>query len=499
MKQLGIVDSAFTNLEHPNAPQQVGGLGIYDPSTAPDQFVRFKDVLESFEQRLNRIPLFRTRLVHVPLGLDRPYFVVDSNFDVEFHIRHIALPKPGDWRQLCILVARLHSRPLDMSRPLWECYVIEGLENIPGIAKGAFAVYTKMHHCMVDGAGGQGFMMTLHDLEAMPKPREAKGVDAIVDTEPSDIGLLGRALFNKVVDAPSEIGGALRLGTDMLRTVMRIRGGDLPDFTAGGPKTRFDEPVSPHRVFNALSLDLDEVKEIKNLSGTTINDVVVTVVAGAIREYLLGKDELPDEPCAVGIPVDMRKRKGVTDDANQIGNIIAEIHTNVADPVERLQEVAASIEESKQFIDTPLVDLTKISGYFSPIIAKTAANLYVDRELTRYLPIGNCGIVTNIVGAPVQLYCAGAKLSHYHCLGLLTPGVGLCHAVFSMNNEMSISFLADRKAIPDPEVYLKCIEDSWAELKEAVLSAAMPHRTSTNRSKAADVIPAKRRRRKKAS
>jgi hypothetical protein len=107
--------------------------------------------------------------------------------------------------------------------------------------------------------------------------------------------------------------------------------------------------------------------------------------------------------------------------------------------------------------------------------------------------------VTNIVGAPMQLYCAGAKLSHYHCLGLLTPGVGLCHAVFSMNNEMSISFLADRKAIPDPEVYLKCIEDSWAELKEAVLSAAMPHRTSTNRSKAADVIPAKRRRRKKAS
>jgi len=499
MKQLGIVDSAFANLEHPNAPQQVGGLGIYDPSTAPGQFVRFKDVLESFEQRLHRVPLFRTRLVDVPLGLDRPYFVVDSNFDVEFHIRHIALPKPGDWRQLCILVARLHSRPLDMSRPLWECYVIEGLENIPGIAEGAFAVYTKMHHCMVDGAGGQGFMMTLHDLEASPKPAEAKEIEAIADTQPGDIGLLGRALFNKVVTAPAEIGGAIRLGTDMLRTVTRMRKGDLPDFTTGGPKTRFDEPVSPHRVYNAMALSLDEVKEIKNLSGTTINDVVVAVIAGAVREYLLGKDELPDEPCAVGIPVDMRKRKGETDDANQIGNIIAEIHTNVADPVERLQAIAASIEKSKQFIDTPLVDLTKISGYFSPIIAKTAANLYVDRELTRYLPTGNCGIITNIVGAPLQLYCAGAKLSHYHCVGLLTPGCGLCHAVFSMNNEMSISFLADRKAIPDPELYVKCIEDSWVELRDAVKSAVATSKTSGFGAKGADVIPAKRQRRKKAS
>ena len=131
MKQLGILDSAFVNLEQTNTPQHVGGMGIYDPSTAPGGFVRFKDVIASFERRLGDLPLFRTRLVEVPGGLDRPYWIKDANFDVEFHLRHIALPQPGDWRQLCIQTARLHSRPLDMSRPLWEAYIIEGLDNIP--------------------------------------------------------------------------------------------------------------------------------------------------------------------------------------------------------------------------------------------------------------------------------------------------------------------------------------------------------------------------------
>ena len=471
MKQLGIVDSAFANLEHPNVPQQVGGLGIYDPSTAGDGFVRFKQVLANFEERLKKVPLFRTRLVEVPMGLDRPYFVVDKNFDVEFHIRHIALPKPGDWRQLCIQVARLHSRPLDMSRPLWECYIIEGLDNVPGTAPGSFAVYTKMHHCLIDGAGGQSFMMTLHDLKADPDPVEPSEIEAIEQTQPSDMGLVGRALMNKVTSAVGDVRAALSLGADVLKTAMRIRNGELPEFTAGGPKSRFDDPVGPHRVYDALLFDLNEIKAIKDKAGVTINDVVVTVVAGAVRDYLLAKDELPAEPLTLGIPVDMRPHLGESGDANQIGTIIATVHTDIADPEERLHAVKASIDECKKFIDTPLIDITKIAGFFSPIVSKTIANLYVDRELTRFLPTGNCGIVTNIPGPPVQLYCAGAKLTQYHCLGLLTPGCGLMHAAFSMNDEMSLSFLADRDAIPDPALYRQCMQNSYAALKRSVMGA----------------------------
>jgi len=174
MKQLGILDAAFLNLEQTNTPQHVGGLGIYDPSTSPDGFVRFKDVIANFNRRLSTNPLFRTRLLEVPGGLDRPYWVKDANFDVEFHLRHIALPHPGDWRQLCIQVARLHSRPIDLSRPLWECYIIEGLDNVPHLPKGCFAIYTKMHHALVDGAGGSSFMELLHDLVANPEIRRRK-------------------------------------------------------------------------------------------------------------------------------------------------------------------------------------------------------------------------------------------------------------------------------------------------------------------------------------
>ena len=478
MKQLGIIDSAFTNLEHPNAPQHVGGLGIYDPSTAPDGFVRFKQVLDNFEERLKKVSLFRTRLVEVPLGLDRPYFVIDKNFDVEFHIRHIALPKPGDWRQLCIQVARLHSRPLDMTRPLWECYVIEGLDNVPGVAPGGFAVYTKMHHCLVDGAGGQDFMTVLHDLKPNPDPVEdGEAKEIIAQTQPSDMGLIGRAVLNKVKGLPTDIRSFFSLGSDLLRTAINMRRGELPKFTAGGPKSRFDEPVGPHRVYDALTFDLDEIKAIKDKAGTTINDVLITVVAGALREYFLAKDELPEDPLALGMPVNMRSRKGETEDANQIGTIVAEVHTDIADPKKRLYAIQESITAAKQLIDTPFVDLTKIAGYFSPMISKRAAKLYADSELTRFLPIGNCGIVTNIVGAPIQLYCAGAKLTNYHVVGLLTAGCGLCHAAFTMNNEMSLSFLADRDAMPDPEFYRQCVENSYAALKDAVL--AVPQEAAT--------------------
>jgi WS/DGAT/MGAT family acyltransferase len=484
MKQLGIVDSAFVNLEHPTVPQHVGGLGIYDPSTAPDGFVRFKQVLSNFEMRLHRVPVFRTRLVDVPLGLDRPYWVIDENFDVEFHIRHIALPKPGDWRQLCIQVARLHARPLDMSRPLWECYIIEGLDNIDGVAPGGFAVYTKMHHSLVDGAGGQAFMMALHDLEPDPAPSEPAAEDVIEDTQPSDATLLGKTVLNRMKEIPGDVRGFFSLSGDVLRMVNRIRTGDLPHAATDAPKTRFDEPVGPHRVFDAISLDLAEVKAIKDGCNATINDVVVTVIAGAVRKYLMAHDELPEEPLAASMPVNMRTRKGETEDANQIGTIMGLVHTDIADPKKRLKAIQKSMEDAKAFIDTPFADTLKLAGYFSPMIARRLAGIFVDNALTRRLPMGYCGIITNIPGAQVQLYCAGARLTDYHCLGVLTPGTGVCNAVFSMNKKVSMSFLADRNCIPDPDLYRQSLEESYAELKQAVLGKSKTPRKKSVRKKA---------------
>lgn len=473
MKQLGILDSAFVNLEHPTTPQHIGGISIYDPSTAPGGFVRFKDVLWSFERRLQRLPIFRTRLVQVPGGLDRPYWIIDENFDVEFHIRHIALPAPGDWRQLCIQAARLHSRSLDMNRPLWECYIIEALDRIPNLPPGSFAIYTKMHHSLVDGAGGQSFMAALHDLEPNPEHSadeyDASQDEHFVDTELSNSEMVRRALFNQFKNSASMTRGTLRAVGGLASMINRIRKEELPELPMSAPKTRFDEPVGPHRVFDASVYPLEDFKRIKSETGTTVNDVAVCIIAGAIRRYLLAKNELPEQSLVANMPVNMRARREATDENNQVGAMMGEIHTNVAEPLKRLRLIAGSLEEAKQFIDTPFVDPMKLPGSLPPMLSKSIARFYVDRKLTRSLPMGTCTVITNVPGPNFDLYSAGARLVAYYGMGLLTPGGGLFHTVFSLSGTVSISVLSEREMMPDPEFYRECLDDSFAELRSAVL------------------------------
>ncbi len=168
MQQLTGQDAMFLHIELDGFPMHIGGVSIYDQSTSPTGKVRFKDILAMFESRLDRSPIFRRKIASVPLNLDQPYWVDDDKFDLEFHVRHIALPAPGDWRQLCIQVARLHARPLDRNAPLWEAYVIEGLNNVEGVPKGSFAMYLKVHHAAMDGASGVKFFAAFNDMSPEP-------------------------------------------------------------------------------------------------------------------------------------------------------------------------------------------------------------------------------------------------------------------------------------------------------------------------------------------
>lgn len=484
MKQLGILDAAFINLEQSNTPQHVGGVGIYDPSSAPGGFVRFKDVIANFEQRLGNMPLFRTRLVEVPGGLDRPYWIKDANFDVEFHLRHIALPEPGDWRQLCIQVARLHARPLDMSRPLWEAYIIEGLDNIPDLPAGSFAVYTKMHHSLVDGAGGASFMSALHDLEAVPdyKHVDQSSEPRLVDRDPTNAELLGKAAIHSVGDTLSKIRGTVGLTRDLGKFALRLARKEIPMPDVQSPKTRFNNPVGPHRVFDATDFPLAEFKEIKDTAGTKLNDVALAVVGGALSRYLDAKGETPELPLAASLPVNMRTRRGETDDNNQVGAIFASLHTDINDPIERLKAIHASTVEAKEFGEnSPLVDALKIAGVFSPGLSKAAASLWSENNLSRFIPMNTSTVVTNVPGPNFDLYCAGARLVQYHGMGVLTPGVGLFHTVFSHSDRVAMSVLGDRDTIPDPSFYMSCLRESYAELLGAIrkTSGARPVTTRT--------------------
>lgn len=473
MKQLGVLDTAFINLEQSNTPQHIGGLGIYDPSTAPGGFVRFKHVIANFEQRLNRLPLFRTRLLEVPGNIDRPYWVLDENFDVEFHLRHIALPQPGDWRQLCIQIARLHSRPLDMSRPLWEAYIIEGLDNIPDLPEGCFAVYTKMHHSLVDGAGGQSFMAALHDLEPdPPAPGEEHIEPVVIERPPGSVALLSRALVNQTRNTLGMAWGTVGLARDLARLGIDIARDTVPRPAIHSPKTRFNRPVSKYRAVEAAVFALDDFKRVKDRFGVKINDVALAVVGGALRRYLEELGELPGESLVASIPMNMRSRRGETADNNQVGSIFCELHTDIVDPVERLMAIHESASDAKEFGEkSPLVDAIKLAGTFTPWLAKGSARFYSSRKLSTRMPLNINTVVTNVPGPNFDLYCAGARLVRYHGLGVLTPGCGLFHAIFSFSGTLTVSVLADRAQMSDPMPYRQCLETAFEELKQAAAQA----------------------------
>ena len=253
MQQLTGMDASFLHSEMDNAPMHIGPLLIYDVSTAPDGFVRFKDILRTFEERLDRSTVFRRKLANVPLNLDQPYWVEDEHFDLEFHVRHIALPKPGDWRQLCIQVARLHARPLDRSRPLWEAYVIEGLDNVEGLPKGSFALFLKIHHAAIDGATGTEIIGAIHDLSVAAEPvPEANAWRP--ERMPGNVTLLWRASLANLRH-PFRLAKVVGKSAPAWR---RLRVGEKEKkFRSLGEKerTRFNGPISPHRVFGAVNYD----------------------------------------------------------------------------------------------------------------------------------------------------------------------------------------------------------------------------------------------------
>ena len=474
MKQLGILDSAFINLEHKNVPQHIGSFGIYDQSTAPGGKVRFKSVIKHFERQIKKIPLFRTRLIQTPGRFARPYWLVDEDFDVEFHLRHIALPYPGDWRQLCILIARLHSRPIDMTKPLWETYVIEGLDKIEGLPKGCFVIYTKIHHSIVDGGGVDDFMGAIHDLESMSHDDDEEETETFeAEEKPTRREMMAQTTKSYYNNMWNLTKGGFELSGDVRRSAIKLAKGELKAPPTDAPDTRFNEPVGPHRVAEACYFDFEDFRKIKSKTGTKVNDVALAVVSGALRKYLDTHNEHPDTSLVASVPMNMRTRTDDTGEANQVGSIFTSLNSNIDDPLERLIAIHKSTDEAKEFAENaPLKDALKLAGALSPRLTKRLINTYVDNKITTHLPMKINTVVSNVPGPNFPLYCSGAKLLRYHGLGLLTPGVGIFHLVFTYCGQVSITVLADRDMLDDPCAYKQCLQDSFDELKTAVENAS---------------------------
>ena len=337
MRQLNGQDSTFIFMEQPGTPLHLTSVYIYDPSTAPGGKITHKQLLKHIGSRINTSSVFTQKLKKVPGDLDYPYWVDDSSLNLEFHVRHIALPSPHDWRQLCILIARLHSRGLHMSGPPWEMYIIEGLDNIEGVPPGSFAVLSKYHHAAIDGASGIEIISGLHDLSADAKRREIPV--ARTKAEPGNIEMLWNAGVNNL-RAPFHLAKVIGASRPQLSSLLNFRNKSEvkkpPKLKV--PKTRFNDKVSPHRAFTGLMCKLDDFKEIrKAVEGATINDVVLAVCAGALRLYLEDKGEIPNESLVSMVPINTRNEKDVDASGNVVSAMFVAIQTQIEDPLQRLE------------------------------------------------------------------------------------------------------------------------------------------------------------------
>jgi diacylglycerol O-acyltransferase len=470
MQQLTGMDASFIYFETPNAPGHIFSVWIYDQSSAPGGAVTFKGIFEHVRQRLHVSRTFRQRLVQVPLGFDHPYWIEDPDFDLEYHVRHIALPKPGDWRQLCIQVARLHSRPLDRHRPLWEMYVIEGLDNVEGLPEGSFAIMIKTHHAAIDGVTLLEITSAIHDLSP-DAPTPEPTTDWKPEREPTSFELLSRATVNnasKPLRMARLMMGGLPGGRERRREQRARQNFDLPAST-GAPRTRFSGAVTTHRVVEARRFELGTAKRIKAaVPGATINDVAITVVAGGLRSYLDENGELPRESLRVMAPISTRTAEQAGTAGNQVSAMIVTAGTDIADPRERLAAVHESTTASKAASEaTGARDMAQFSelmpGGLTALAARTASQFQM---ATRTTPLVNT-VVSNVPGPQVPLYFAGARLVTFYGGAGVADGMGLLHGVSSYVGQLILSVVSDREMMPDPGHYADLLEQSFADLAEA--------------------------------
>jgi diacylglycerol O-acyltransferase len=480
MRQLSATDALFLQLEKPHVPFHIGILQIYqslDGRAAPS----LEEVLSDLQNRLHLSESFRQKLVTAWFGLDFPYWIEDPDFDLEYHVRHVALPRPGNWTQLSALVARLHARMLDRARPLWEITVIEGLDAIEDIPAGSFAVYFKIHHAAIDGVAGAELLSAIHTTQP-EEPTSPAPQAWTPKVPPSGTGLLLRAAGNNVARPVKAVRSAVPalpsvrgVATAMVQLPVRALGGVVKQDReqTSIPSTRFNGHVSPHRTFDSRACALEDLKQIKNaIPGATVNDVALAVVGGALRFYLEAKGELPEAELVGLNPVSTRLPTDAPG-GNRISVMMAPLGTHIADPRERVVRIAevtrAKKEQSGGVRARALAEAAEVvPGALVGVAMRRLGPLLATRR-----PIANA-MVTNVPGPPQPLYAFGARLLRLYGLGPLSDGFGIMHLVGSYAGIFSFSVTACRDSVPDPQFYGDQLDRALHDLREATGVSASP-------------------------
>jgi len=462
LDRLSAVDASFLHQERPAAQMHIGGIARF--AGEPPEY---SELLEHVRSRLHLVPRYRQRIATAPFGLGRQRWIDDPRFNLSYHVRHTALPAPGDDARLHSLAARIFSQRLDRAKPLWEMWMVEGLRG------GGFALISKTHHALVDGVSGVDLMTMLFDLD--PVPREVEPEVWAPNPEPSAAQLAAIALDDttrRFATVP------LRALTQPSRTLRDARqsvtaiGDALWQTMSPAPETPLNVAISPHRRIAVLEAPLADLKTVKNALGGTVNDVLLAIVAGGVRGWLHGRgirtEGMDMRAC---VPISTRGEDGDGALGNRLTQVFPPLPVYLADPVERLRVVRTAMEGLKESrLAQGAETIAAMQDFAPPTILAQASRLNFSSRLFNLL-------VTNIPGPQLPLYVLGRKLEAVFPLAFLAGDRALAVAAMSYDGTVDIGLIADHDAMPDLDALVGGIRDSLAEyltLAEGSAASARP-------------------------
>src|SRR4051794_4907747 len=453
MNRLSATDASFLAGEKDSSHMHVGAVMIFE-APPPGR----EETLEHIGSRLHLVPRYRQKLAVPRFEMGRPLWVDDPSFNLEYHVRHTALASPGGLQQLWLLTARIFSQRLDRSKPLWECWFVQGLED------GRFAVISKTHHALVDGISGVDLVTVLFDLSPVP-PKRAPVPEWTPRPEPSQADLIAQGVKG-LIRRPFELGrdavGAALHPEDSVRRLRNAAEGFGEVAWAGlnpAPETPLNVPISSHRRIVWVETELEQFRTIKNSLGGTVNDVVLAVTAGALGRWLRTRGVRTEGlELRAQVPVSIRSE----DERDRLGNRItvmrAPLPVYARDPVERLRIVRASMQglkESKQALAAKMI--VELEDFAPPTILSMAARTHWSTRLFNM-------IVTNVPGPQFPIYLLGRELLELVPVAFLPDNYVLTIAAMSYNGKLVFSLLGDYDAMPDIDLVGDYVEESLHEL-----------------------------------
>lgn len=467
MDRLSGLDATFLYLETPAQLMHVCGVMVLDHGTMPEPYA-FDRLMAAIDDNVRDVPAFTRKVRGVPLGLDHPVWVRDQQFDIERHVHRLAVPSPGSYEELMDLCAHLAALPLDRSRPLWEMWVIEGYRPEGDDGEERVVIFAKMHHATVDGVSGSNLISHLCSLEPDAAPL-AQGQPESRPRDPGRPELLGRAVLG-LGAKPVMLAKVLRPSYELItKSVGRAREGTAMAAPFSAPRTSFNGTITAHRSIALTDLDLADIREIKNATGTTVNDVVLTLAGGALRAYLDERGELPTSSLLATVPVSVRESSKRSQGANKVSALFTKLGTDIEDPLERLEMLAERNRIAKDHHNAISADaLQDWAEFAAPRVFGLAVRTYANLRLAEKHPVVHNLVISNVPGPPVPLYFMGARIDAIHPLGPVFHGAGLNITVMSNAGKVHVGAIACRESVPDGDALVQHFPAELERLRKSV-------------------------------